>query len=118
MVDTLTIPDYLYDLAEDYNNDPTDPAVRELLMAHGCMVVTMDIENTYERYGTVWTKVTLLVPPEPDPEKDPDGHDDWTQRFINDQTGTGRTGGDSWYDITWTECSNPAHVGRTFDWGY
>lgn len=107
----------LFDLVAAFNENPSDDALCADLMARGCLAVTMDIENTYELYGTEWTRVSVLVPPEP-ADQDSAEYDDWLHRFILDHTGTGRTRGDAWYDITWDECSDPAQVGRTFDWGY
>jgi hypothetical protein len=42
----------------------------------------------------------------------------WGREHIYQFTGTGRTDGDSWYDVTITASSRPELIGRTFQFGY
>jgi hypothetical protein len=87
------------------------------------ITISLDIENSYELYPTVCTTITdqeIPAPPEPTSDKDADykAMNDWAYETIYQFTGTGRTHGDSWYAVTVTACSNPALVGREFDFGY
>jgi hypothetical protein len=87
------------------------------------ITISLDIENSYELYPTVHTTVTgqeLPAPPEPTGDEDADrkAMDTWAYETIYQFTGTGRTHGDSWYIVTVTACSDPALVGREFDFGY
>lgn len=45
---------------------------------------------------------------------------EWDQDHIMPLTGTGRTDGDSWYDVTVTSSDRPdiLPIGQTFDFGY
>lgn len=85
------------------------------------MTVTVDltIVNTYELHPDQTTYRKDLVIPVPPAEDDP-ARDDWEQDHIFEQTGTGHTDGDSWYDVTVTASSRPdvLPVGTTFDFGY
>jgi hypothetical protein len=82
------------------------------------VTVSLTIENTYARYAPVTTYATDVVIPEPPPGLDMDPYDDWAFDHIYCFTGTGRTDGDSWYDVTITASSDPELVGREFAWGY
>jgi hypothetical protein len=87
------------------------------------ITISLDIENSYELYPTVHTTATdqeLPAPPEPTGDEDADrkAMDTWAYETIYQFTGTGRTHGDSWYIVTVTACSDPALVGREFDFGY
>lgn len=81
------------------------------------ITISLTIENTYELYDDVTTYVYDALIPPPPPEGSPEW-DDWEYEHIHSWTGTGRTDGDSWYDVTVTACSDPSLVGRTFDFGY
>jgi hypothetical protein len=87
------------------------------------ITISLDIKNTYELYPTVHTTVTdQVIPASPEPTGDEDADrkamDTWAQETIYQFTGTGRTHGDSWYTVTVTACSDPALVGRAFEFGY
>lgn len=79
--------------------------------------VTLDIVNTYEGGEEVRTEVVADVPAPP-PESDHDAYEAWAYEHIYAHTGTGRTEGDAWYDVVITWSSDPALIGRTFEWGY
>ncbi len=81
------------------------------------VTVTLVIENTYELYDDVTTTYSDVVVPAP-PSVDSDEYDDWAYDHIRCFTGVGHEDGDSWYDVKITASSDPALVGRTFDWGY
>ena len=87
------------------------------------ITVSLDIKNTYELHPTVYTTVTdheIPAPPEPTGDEDADrkAMDEWAYETIYQFTGTSRTGGNSWYNVTVTASSDPALVGREFDFGY
>lgn len=85
-------------------------------------MITLDLRilNTYEdgdEYTTV--KCGVEVPPPP-VEEYSDAYTDWADEHIFPHTGTGRTKGDSWYDVTVTASSAPhlIPVGTTYEFGY
>jgi hypothetical protein len=84
----------------------------------GAVILNLYIENRYELYGRIDTKVTGVVVPAPPADEESVEYDDWAYDNINCYTGTGHTKGDSWYDVKVTASSDPALVGRTFEWGY
>lgn len=93
-------------VAPDFGDEPT-------------ITLSMDVEHTYELYGDVTAYVVDAVVPAPPTDEDSPEYDEWHQTYIIDQfTGVGRTHGDSWYNLTVTDCSDPALIGRTFNWGY
>jgi hypothetical protein len=79
------------------------------------ITVSLRIENTYELYDDVVTTVTDAVIPAPPANGDTD---EWAWDHIYPFTGVGHEDGDSWYDVEITASSDPALVGRKFDWGY
>jgi hypothetical protein len=83
------------------------------------LVVTVEIENTYELYGDITTVAENIVIPVP-PEQDSDDFDEWFHDHIVPWSGCGRPDGDSWYDFEITASSDEAvlPVGTTYDWGY
>lgn len=78
----------------------------------------IDIENRYADGTMVPTQRRSIVVVAPPPESDAQAYEDWAEKYIYPHTGTGRTEGDAWYDVTITRCSDPDLVGRTFAWGY
>ncbi len=82
------------------------------------LTVSLTIENGYELYDDVTTRVVdaLITPPPAD--VDSDEYQDWEQTQIIRWTGVGHTTGDSWYDVTVTACSDPALIGKAFSFGY
>lgn len=84
------------------------------------ITISLTIENTYELYDDVTTTVTdEVIPAPPTLDEDSEAYKDWGHEQIIDRfTGVGHEDGDSWYDVTVTACSEPALVGRTFQWGY
>ena len=78
--------------------------------------VTMVIDNVYELYGTIQTTVTVTVPKPPAAEGTED-YDEWAYDHLYCETGTGREDGDSAYFAEITASSDPALVGRKFEWG-
>lgn len=87
-------------------------------MAMANVTVSLAIENTYEDGDTVNTTVTDVVIPEPPTDEESDEYADWSREHIFQFTGTGRTKGDSFYDVEITKSSAPELVGRTFEFGY
>ena len=82
------------------------------------ITVSLAIENTYEDGDMIATEVTDALIPAPPAAEDADAQDAWEQEHIFSFTGTGRTTGDAWYDVTVTACSDPALIGRTYEFGY
>ena len=84
------------------------------------MRLSLNITNTYEDGDKIKTQVTDVEVPDPDIDDIIDELNDWAQDNIFDFTGTGRTKGDAWYDVTVTASSRPdlVPVGREFDFGY
>jgi hypothetical protein len=78
--------------------------------------VTLHIDNHYELYGTFETTRTVTVPLPPADESS-DAYDDWCQDYIFNETGTGRTDGDSWYFVRITASTVPALLGCEFEFG-
>lgn len=83
------------------------------------ITISLEIENTYDDGYEVTTYAKDEVIPAP-PTLDEDSVDyaDWAQTEIFPFTGTGKTEGDSWYDVTVLACSDERLVGRTFEFGY
>lgn len=103
------------------------PTVDELrIKLDGCVIVTLEVENTYELYpdaNRTFRNAPLPIPPfgsEPTDPDDQQAWDDWADEYIRDggYVGVGHEDGDSWYDVEITESSLPSLVGETFDWGY
>jgi hypothetical protein len=88
------------------------------MTAEATVTVNLEIENTYEDGDTVITTVTDAVIPAPPADEDSDEYHEWGQEHIFQFTGTGRTDGDSFYDVTITASSRPELIGRTFEFGY
>ncbi len=82
--------------------------------------VSLEVVNTYELYETVTTRLRIgLIPAPPTLDEDADAYHEWADEHILCFTGVGHTDGDSWYDVTITECPEQVLlVGRTFEWGY
>ena len=93
-------------------------------MAHGksttagLITISLAIENRYEDGDLIRTTVTDALIPAPPDDGDADAQDAWEYEHIYSFTGTGRTTGDSWYDVTVTACSDPSLIGRTYEFGY
>ncbi|MEV6487242.1 hypothetical protein AB0M20_01195 [Actinoplanes sp. NPDC051633] len=82
------------------------------------ITISLSIVNTYELYPTEVTTVTDVVVPAPPDAADADAYDQWADDHIIQYTGTGRCDGDSWYDVTVTDCSDPRLIGAEFSFGY
>lgn len=83
------------------------------------ITVSLKIENTYELYDDVTTyKTNEVIPAPPTLEEDSEAYREWASEHIREFTGVGHEDGDSWYDVTITDSSEPALIGRTFEWGY
>jgi hypothetical protein len=53
----------------------------------------------------------------PPPPSDKAEQVDWANVHIGPLTGTGKTGCESWYEVTVTACIDPKLVGCTFEFG-
>ncbi len=83
------------------------------------ITISLEIENTYEDDDhDETTYVTDKVVPAPPALEDEEALQEWADEHIYCETGTGHTEGDSWYDVKVTASSDPALVGREFQWGY
>lgn len=82
------------------------------------ITISLEIENAYELYDDVTTYETDVTMPAPPADEDSQEYEDWAYTHIFALTGVGHEDGDSWYDVTVTACSDPALIGRTFEWGY
>ncbi|GAB1646797.1 hypothetical protein [Krasilnikovia sp. MM14-A1259] len=80
--------------------------------------VTMTVEHAYELYDEVTAYVVDAVIAKPPADEASDAYTDWHQDLMDKFTGVGRPLGDSWYDLTITDSTDPDLIGRTFDWGY
>lgn len=87
------------------------------------LTVSLTIENMYpdavsETHGTthITTHVTAAYVKAP-ASHEQDALTDWAVDHLAPLTGTGRTGGDAFYVVTVTECSDPYLKGRTFELG-
>lgn len=85
----------------------------------GAVIISLHVENAYELYEDVEVTVTDVVVPAPPADTESDDYEKWARhQIINRYTGAGHIDGDSWYDVLITASSDPALVGRTFEWGY
>lgn len=86
----------------------------------GVPVFWMDllIENRYGLGECVMTSPHVKCDAPPPPESDGSAFEAWVELNIRDYTGTGRVEGDAWYDVTVIDSSDPAWIGRQFDFGY
>lgn len=82
------------------------------------ITISLAIENRYEDGDMIPTQVTDALIPAPPAAEDTDAQDAWEYEHIFSFTGTGRTTGDSWYDVTVTACSDPTLIGKTYEFGY
>jgi hypothetical protein len=79
--------------------------------------LTLHVENTYADGDVVITCPATTVPA-PTPQDWDDNLTDWAAEHLEPLTGTGRTHGDSWYDVRVLACTDDRLVGRTFEFGY
>lgn len=80
--------------------------------------ISVTIDNRYELSDpVVTTQITDIPPP---PINDDAALDDWEQEHIFPLTGAGFEEGDSFYEVTVTESSNPQliPVGTIYEFGY
>lgn len=85
----------------------------------GVVVVDLTVDNTYELYEDVQVKVHGAILPAPPEDQNSDEYSEWAHSNVIDPfTGVGHEDGDSWYDVKVTASSDPALVGREFDFGY
>jgi hypothetical protein len=92
------------------------PAPRSFAPA---VIISVDIENAYELYDEVATRVLDLVVAAPTGD-DLNGTTEWAYDHLHDLTGVGHPDGDAWHDLTVTASSDPAiiPIGQHFDFGY
>ncbi len=79
--------------------------------------ISVSVRNSYDSGTTVLTEFhDQLIP---GPPTDPDEFEEWVyEEVICRFTGTENTDfGDASYDVTVTACSDPALIGRVFDFG-
>lgn len=89
-----------------------DPAAGDL----PAVTVSLEIRNHYAD-GTLITTVVNDVTVEKPWDLDDDELADWAMQELFEFTGTGRTEGDSAYDITITASNDHWLVGKTFEIG-
>jgi len=83
------------------------------------IVIWLDIVNLYGDDDVINTSVAdKAIPAPPTMDEDSADYSKWANEHIRQFVGTGRTRGDSWHDVTVTACTDPAMVGRTFEFGY
>ena len=91
-------------------------------VVHPRLTVSLRIENRYEGGSMVVTEANDVRMPRPPQNRGQADYDeqysDWAYEHIFCHTGTGRTSGDSWYDVEITACTDPALIGREFSFGY
>lgn len=80
--------------------------------------MSLCIVNRYQFHDDVITTVTDVSMPAPPNEDDVEAYAEWAYDNVYPLTGVGHLDGDSFYDVTVTACSDPALVGRQFEWGY
>ena len=78
------------------------------------ILVHLVIDNFYEDGDRIQTRVETYVPAPP-PESDEDAYDDWSQDCIFEQTGTGKTEGNSGYFVKCTYSSDTSLVDREWE---
>jgi hypothetical protein len=94
------------------------------VVPEGHIGLVLQIENTYELYDDVTTYASVSVPSPPSNEGEDDAsvqaRTDWSWDHIDPLTGVGHTDGDSWYNVTVLESSDPTviPVDTTWDFGY
>ncbi|MEU0344217.1 hypothetical protein ABZ092_36060 [Streptomyces bobili] len=76
--------------------------------------LTLHITNGYEDGSEVITTPVVEVPI----PAELDELSDWADDHIFPHTGTGRSDGDSWYEVKVTESTAPELLGRTFEFGF
>ncbi|MFG2923907.1 hypothetical protein ACGFYA_20680 [Streptomyces sp. NPDC048305] len=78
--------------------------------------VTLTITNGYEDGSEVVTTPVVEIPL-PIPEE-LNELVDWENDHIFPHTGTGKSQGDSWYEVEITKSTAPELLGRTFEFGF
>lgn len=123
--DNVLVEDLLADLMHlcDFTGldfDEVLDTARSRYIEEQVVVVSLRIENTYEDGDEVITTPTDVAVPAPPHAGDEDAYNDWANDYIMELCGTGRTKGDSWYDVEVTATSAPEllAVGTTFEFGY
>lgn len=81
------------------------------------VTVSLTIDNRYELYPDEETYEIVTVPAPP-ADHTGDEFAEWKDEHIRPLCGVGHPDGESWYDVTITDSSDPALIGLTFDWGY
>lgn len=79
------------------------------------LALQVKIWNIYE-HDTVITFCDALVTA-PDDLSDHDALNEWAVEELFELTGTGRTEGNSCYELKIIRCTEPGLVGRTFEFG-
>lgn len=93
--------------------------MRGVAMSEAATVtISATIENTYELYAGVTTYAVDEEVPAPPAAEDSEEYSEWGWKHIHPLTGAGHPDGESWYDVTITESTDPALVGRKFAFGY
>ena len=83
----------------------------------GTILISVSAESTYEDHPDVTTVVKNATVPAP-PVGDEQALRDWEFDYIRALAVTLDIVGDSWHDVTVTECSDPALVGKIYQFGY
>jgi hypothetical protein len=84
------------------------------------VLIKVEVVNSYELFDEVTVIREEWVPAPPADEESPE-YEAWEYQWIFDLlTGTGRSEGESWYDVTVLESSRPdlIAVGAEFVFGY
>lgn len=82
------------------------------------ITIKLEIENRYELYETQMTYPEATIPAPPTLDETAWEYREWADEHIFDLTGVGHEDGDSWYDVKVLDSSEPALIGRTFEFGY
>ena len=86
--------------------------------AGSMLTISLDIENAYELYVDVNTRVVDAMIPVPPQDESRGAYQDWEEQFIIAWSGVGHDDGDSWYDLEVAACSDLTLIGKTYSFGY
>jgi len=82
------------------------------------ITISLKIENIYELYDDETTYVEdKVIDAPPTLEAGTEAYEDWAYDTIYSFTGVGHEDGNSSYFVEVTACSEPALVGREFEFG-
>lgn len=80
----------------------------------GVILVHLVIDNFYEDGDEIQTRVETYVPAPP-PQSYEDAYEEWSQDYIFEQTGTGKTEGNSGYFVKCVYSSDTSLVDREWE---